>query len=200
MSRVYTPPNRNSDPDDVVWTRNCADFANLRQMRRSSDGRLYAVRSRDIAIFIDGACMGNGTYHARAGMGVYFGPGSKYNISQQLYDNPQTNQRAELNAAILALQKVLDLVEYGWLETGNVVLISDSNYVVQAMTEWVYKWRNNGWTNHRGLEVTNRDDFERLDDLIDILDDEHDVSVRFWLVPRQYNQEADELAKDAADY
>lgn len=199
MSRNYTPPRNGATPDDVVWTRRSADFANLRQTRRDDNGRIYATRSRDIAIFVDGACVGNGTFHARAGMGVYFGPDSRYNVSQRLWDGAQTNQRAELRAAILALEKVTQLVDDKRLQTRNVVLISDSSYTVQAMTDWVYRWRNNGWKNCRGMEVTNRDDFERLDELIEDLDYIYGVSVQFWLVPRGYNQEADELAKDAVE-
>lgn len=199
MSRVFTPPSFSSDPQDVVSHRAYADFGNIRKYRQRNDGGSYASRSHDVAIFIDGACIGNGSGYARAGMGVYFGPDSQYNISERLEYGAQTNQRAELNAAILALEKVTSLLEDGDLRTQNVVLISDSSYVVQSMTDWVFKWRNNGWANHRGYEVTNRDDFEKLDDLIDDLDGEHGVEVKFWRIPREFNQEADELAKDAVE-
>ncbi|KAF9450279.1 ribonuclease H-like protein [Macrolepiota fuliginosa MF-IS2] len=199
MSRIYTPPNGNSTPDDVVYAHPHSDFTNMQQTHMGNDGRFHNIWSCDIAILADGACAGNGTNYARAGMGVYFAPDSRYNISEKLeaWDGQQTNQHAEIRAAVLALEKVIELVEDGCLQTENVVLISDSSYVVDAMTNWVYRWRNNGWMNNRGFEVTNRDDFERLDRLINILDDDFDVSVRLWLVPRCYVQEADRLAKDA---
>ncbi|KAJ3571946.1 hypothetical protein NP233_g3425 [Leucocoprinus birnbaumii] len=196
--RLYKPPEYSSVPEEVVWQSPHADFSNIRCYEKWFYGyNLSAYRSTDIAIFIDGACIANGTTHAKAGMGIYFGPGSKHNISERLEYGPQTNQRAELQAAILALKKVVSLIDNGWLSTQNVVVISDSAYVVKSMTDWVYKWRENGWKNYKGLEVTNRDDFERLDDLIDDLEEYCGVGVKFWLVPRGMNQDADELAKSA---
>jgi ribonuclease HI len=197
MNRTYTPPDWDMVPDDIIWSRNYANFANIRRFLQNVEGRIYAVRSHDIAIFIDGACVGGGTYHAQAGVGVYFGPGSRYNVSKQLDDNPMTNQRAELNAAIVALERVYDLIACG-LTTDIVLLITDSTYVVQGITDLVYKWRDKGWKNRRGVEVANREDFERLDDLIDILEDEN-VFVKFWLVPKEYNGDADELANNVLD-
>jgi ribonuclease HI len=189
--RLYVPPPiRDPSPPCVISTRNGAHFSNLFQLRSS---RL--VKSRDIAIIIDGACAGNGTQNARAAMGVYFGPDSRYNLARLLVGGPQTSQRAELNAAILALKRVRTLVNNGRLSTGMVVLVSDSRYVVGSMTEWVYKWRNNGWENVRGLPVTNQADFQELDDLIDELDDTFNIQVKFWRVGRCYTQEADDLAK-----
>lgn len=38
-----------------------------------------------------------------------------------------------------------------------MVIFSDSKYAVQCMTEWIHKWRENGWKNARGLDVINSD-------------------------------------------
>lgn len=78
-----------------------------------------------------------------------------------------------------------------------MVLISDSLYLVDAMTDWVYRWKHNGWINSKGYEVGNKDDFQRLDSLVDELEDEYDVYVKFWHVDRQYNNDADDLARDS---
>lgn len=154
--------------------------------------------TRDIAVFVDGACSGNGQPWARAGMGVFFGPGSRHNITQSLDDGgPQTNQRAEIRAAILALDRVKQLLDLGRLDTDLVVVATDSAYLVGGITEWIYKWYQNGWMNARGGDVSNREDFEELDELINELEDDYGVFVEFWKVDRYDNQESDELARDA---
>ena len=53
------------------------------------------VHNLSLHIYTDGACRGNGTPHARAGYGVYYGPNDPRNISERL-SGAQTNNRAEL--------------------------------------------------------------------------------------------------------
>ena len=60
----------------------------------------------------------------------------------------------------------------------RVVVKSDSSYLVSAMTDWIYKWRNNGYINSRGLSVCNEDLFKQLDEAVDSLNDA-DVQVQF---------------------
>jgi ribonuclease HI len=66
-----------------------------------------------------------------------------------------TNQRMELTAACVALEKMDD---------GQVVTIySDSSYLVNSMRRgWYKKWRENGWLNHLKEPVANRALWERL--------------------------------------
>jgi ribonuclease HI len=66
-----------------------------------------------------------------------------------------TNQRMELTAACVALER---------LDEGQVVTVySDSSYLVNCMMRgWYKKWRVNGWLNHPGGSVANRDLWERL--------------------------------------
>jgi ribonuclease HI len=59
-----------------------------------------------VIVWTDGACSNNQERKlASAGVGVYFGPNSPFNISEHLRGNIQTNQRAELTAVIRALGK-----------------------------------------------------------------------------------------------
>ena len=66
-----------------------------------------------------------------------------------------TNQRMEVTAACVALETI---------EEGHVVTVySDSSYLVNCMRRrWYEKWRENGWLNHLGEPVANRDLWERL--------------------------------------
>ncbi|KAJ7286775.1 ribonuclease H-like domain-containing protein [Mycena rebaudengoi] len=139
--------------------------------------------ARTVIICVDGACAGNGTPAARAGVGIYFGPGSPHNASQRITDGgAQTSQRAEILAATTALRKA-------------IVLLTDSQYVVGAMTEWVFGWKDNAWKNTKGKTVENKE-FQELDALIEQLE-EDGLDVKFWLVGREHNEKADELAKAA---
>jgi len=153
-----------------------------------------------MAIYIDGACYGNGTPHARAGMGVFICCGSNLNVSAPLTDGPQTNQRAEIRAAIAALKIVRQLFYEGeFSQIGHrkgVVLILDSAYVTNAMTNWVGKWSKNGGKTSEGKSVANIADFLELERHVLFLENNR-VPVKFWRVPRSENTCADGLAKQA---
>lgn len=106
-------------------------------------------------VFTDGCCHSNGQYGARAGVGVYFGPNDPRNISARLTGEIQTNQRAELTAAIRAL-------EYGYTSCRSGMpyymrINTDSEYTIKCLTEWGDKWVKNGWKTSSGQPVSNVD-------------------------------------------
>ncbi len=107
----------------------------------------------------------------------------------------QTNQRAEIVAAIRGVEYVI--ANNANLKGRQLLIITDSRYVVDAMTDWVLKWRDNGWRNNRGEPVTNATDFQRLDSLLCSLEDDG-VEVLLRHVFRHLNAKADELAKQGA--
>ena len=64
-------------------------------------------RHHAVVVSIDGACTANGTPWSKGGYGVYFGPNSEYNVSNPLKEHqPQTSQRAELTACLVALNQI----------------------------------------------------------------------------------------------
>ncbi|KAJ3564892.1 hypothetical protein NP233_g7995 [Leucocoprinus birnbaumii] len=195
--RLFVPPRiGNSTPMEVIFRQSRRPFSNVRIRR----GGVIKV-GRHIAVNVGGACYGNGKPWAQGGSGVYFGPWSPHNFSEALDDDgPQTNQRAEINAAIIALDKVKELLDQEKLDTSLVLIMSDSQYLVDAITQYIYKWQDNGWRNARGGEVVNKEDFEELDELIDELEDDYEVFVRFWWVPKEDNEDADEMARQAAGF
>jgi ribonuclease HI len=151
-------------------------------------------------VFVDGACLDNGSSTAQAGYGVYFGDDSPHSISKAV--NPcerQTNQRAEIHAAIAALYQIRRLIDFRNGNLTEIILVTDSAYVARSMSEYILKWRENDYTNSRGSDVVNRDLFKRLDGLIIELEDDNRRQVQFWKVPRCWNLDADELARDAAE-
>jgi ribonuclease HI len=151
-----------------------------------------------IVIAVDGACWNNGTADARAAAGVFVGEESEYNDSFVLKVSKPTNQVAELRAGIRGLEQALVIKSNG-VGDGDlkqVVIKADSEYLVKAMTEWVFKWERNGYRNSRGTPVTNTPHFKRLEELVVELN-KLDVEVLFWHVPRDYNKQADMWANNA---
>jgi ribonuclease HI len=69
-----------------------------------------------------------------------------------------TNNRMELMAAIMALEAITPGV-------CPITIVSDSQYVVKGMTEWLENWKRNRWRNSKKKPVENRDLWERLDEL-----------------------------------
>lgn len=102
-------------------------------------------------IFTDGCCLDNGGDQARAGVGVYFDKGDVRNISQPLSVPPHTNNRAEYEAALLALQWVLRNHER------DVKIWSDSRLLVSTYNLWMATWEKNDWKKSDGKEVMNLD-------------------------------------------
>ncbi len=66
-----------------------------------------------------------------------------------------TNNRMELRAALEALE--------GLPGGAGVAVVSDSRYVVDALSKWIHGWRRKGWKTAQGTPVLNRDLIEALD-------------------------------------
>ncbi len=111
-----------------------------------------------VQLFTDGGCSGN------PGPGgwafVLRHPDSGKELEQSGAVQDTTNNRMELTAAIRGL---------GTLTRPSAVeLFTDSVYVGQGITEWMPKWKANGWRRREGkrwAEVKNEDLWRRLDEL-----------------------------------
>ena len=71
----------------------------------------------------------------------------------------QTNQRAELMAAIVAIQQAIKH------NAGTLTLYTDSKYVINCVTSWITNWKKNGWKNSKKESVKNIEDIKLLDSL-----------------------------------
>ena len=105
-------------------------------------------------IYTDGACSGN---PGPGGWGavIFDQENNQVNISGSEKDT--TNNRMELLAAIMALKEVQI--------NSNITIFTDSLYVKNGITEWVIKWKSNGWKNTSKKLVKNKDLWLKLDDL-----------------------------------
>lgn len=107
-----------------------------------------------ITIFTDGSSRGN------PGPG---GWGAIVRTSKEVKElggreDHTTNNRMELSAAINALI----YVDENDIE-GEIVLQTDSKYVINGITSWVKGWQMNGWKTGAKKDVENRDLWEALD-------------------------------------
>jgi ribonuclease HI len=66
-----------------------------------------------------------------------------------------TNNKMELSGAIAALA-------YAEQAPHPLIVYTDSTYLIQGITQWVWSWRRNGWRTASGGEVLNRELWEEL--------------------------------------
>lgn len=103
-----------------------------------------------VEIFTDGACKGNpgpGGWGALLRMGQH---------EKELSGGEPhtTNNRMEMTAVARALQALNEPCE--------VVVHSDSRYVIDGMTKWIYGWQKKGWLNASKKPVLNEDLWREL--------------------------------------
>ena len=108
---------------------------------------------KKVDIFTDGACRGN------PGPGGYGSiirtQGEEEEISGSAKNT--TNNIMELTAAVVALKQLKEPCE--------VVLTSDSQYLVKGMTEWIKGWIKKGWVTAGKQPVKNKEIWLELDQL-----------------------------------
>lgn len=146
-------------------------------------------------VYIDGSCIRNGASTAQAGYGLFWGDQHPWNCSHLLpQDSAATNNKAELAAAIKALQVARDH------NLERLIVYSDSNYVIQGVTEWIYKWNENGWKTAGGEDVKNKDIWMELANLAQ----DSKIKITWKHVAAHSgipgNEEADKLAVKAAKH
>lgn len=107
-----------------------------------------------VIIYTDGACSGN------PGIGGWGAILSYGKHKKEIFggEKDSTNNRMELTAAIRALQS---------LKKPCVAEIhTDSNYLKNGITEWIKKWKSNGWRTADKKPVKNIDLWQELDEAI----------------------------------
>jgi ribonuclease HI len=134
-----------------------------------------------VEIWTDGACSGN---PGPGGWGAILRFGER---QKELCGGEQltTNNRMELTAAISALEALKRDCE--------VDLHTDSQYLRQGVTGWMFGWKKNGWRTADRKPVKNEDLWRRLDEATG----RHKIE---WLWVKghagdEMNERADELAR-----
>ena len=121
---------------------------------------------KKIIIFTDGAVPNNQSKNQfknlKGGIGVYFGENNIYNISKQIVESEHvkvTNQVCETMACIMALETIVTTQKIGKKE---IIIYTDSMYLVNAMTTWAKTWKKNNWTKSNGKTIENIDIIKKL--------------------------------------
>ncbi|WP_309750869.1 ribonuclease HI [Novosphingobium sp.] len=139
---------------------------------------------KKIEIFTDGACKGN---PGPGGWGAVLRSGAhEKDISGG--ESATTNNRMEMTAVIMALNTLK--------APSDVQLYTDSRYVIDGITKWIFGWQKSGWKNSQKKPVLNADLWQAL------LDAKRPHKVTWHWVKghdgHPENERADVLASNAA--
>lgn len=139
----------------------------------------------DLFAYTDGACSGN---PGPGGWGALLIAREGDTVLKERELNGgeahTTNNRMELLAAINALETLSN--------PSKLTVVTDSSYVKDGITKWIYGWKAKGWKK-KGGEIKNLDLWQRLDEART----RHDVTWE-WVkghAGHPENERADELAR-----
>lgn len=140
---------------------------------------------KEIDIFTDGSCLGN---PGKGGIGILLRyKQHEREISKGYFET--TNNRMELRAVIEALSVLK--------EPCAVTLFSDSQYMKNGITKWIFNWRKNDWKTSDKKSVKNKDLWLELDNQIQ----RHQINWH-WVKGHSGHREneiCDDLAKKGAN-
>ncbi len=141
-----------------------------------------------VIIYTDGGCIGN---PGPGGWAAILRYGEHVKVLSGRF-RETTNNRMELRAAIEGLEALT--------RPCPVVLVTDSNYLRQGITQWVHTWQRNGWRTASKQPVKNQDLWQRL--LAAVARHEPAGGVEWqWTrghAGEEWNEQADRLANEAA--
>ena len=122
---------------------------------------LPAGEMPEVQLFTDGACSGNPGPGGWAFILRHAATGKELESSGGQRET--TNNRMEMTAVIRGLEA---------LKRGaRVEIISDSIYVGKGLTEWMPKWKLNGWRRREGGQlkpIKNEELWRQLDELLSL--------------------------------
>ncbi|XP_046751821.1 ribonuclease H [Diprion similis] len=111
-----------------------------------------------VNVYTDGACSGNGTAKAVAGIGVWFGDEHPLNVSQPVADGCRaTNNLAEIQAVTVAAKQAAKA------GVKKLKINTDSQFLISCITQWMPKWKRNGWRKNNGQNVINKEELIEME-------------------------------------
>ena len=139
---------------------------------------------KHVEIFTDGACKGN---PGPGGWGALL----RLNSHEKELSGSEaetTNNRMEMTAVIRALSALKEPCE--------VTLHTDSRYVIDGITKWIFGWQKRGWINAARKPVLNEDLWREM------LEATRPHTIKWvWVkghAGHPENERVDQLASDAA--
>ena len=109
----------------------------------------------NIIIYTDGGCRGNPGLGAWGAILI----SERHNLRLEIGESEDnvTNNKMEMKAVIKALERLK--------HSHNIKLYSDSAYLVNGMTKWIYSWQKNNWIKSDKKPVENKEYWLRLIEL-----------------------------------
>ena len=118
------------------------------------------TQTPEVQLFTDGGCSGNPGPGGWAFILRHLASGKE--LQRAGAQRQTTNNRMELTAVIHGLEALK--------RPTSVELLTDSVYVGKGLSQWLPKWKANGWRRREGkkgwAEVKNEDLWRRLDELL----------------------------------
>jgi len=117
---------------------------------------------KEIVFFTDGETTSNHDKgNRKGGVGVFFGDNDPRNISFGMIETEYqkvTNQVCELMACIRGLEKIVSTEK---VIGKQIVIYTDSMYIVNTIANWASGWEKNGWKRDTG-KIANLDIIKKL--------------------------------------
>lgn len=140
-----------------------------------------------VIIYCDGACLGNPGPGGYAALLIHE---AKKKTEKVVYgaEKNTTNNRMELLAAINGLKALK--------KKCKVDIFSDSKYVIDGITKWIWAWKENNFKNSQKKAVANKELWEELS----LLASKHEITWN-WVKGHsgdELNDKVDEIAKEQA--
>ena len=138
---------------------------------------------KKVKIYTDGACKGN------PGIGGW-GAVLQYGNSEKEisgFQTETTNNIMELTAAVEALKLLKEPCE--------ITLTTDSTYVKNGISKWIFSWKKNGWKTASKKSVKNKELWQELE----LLSKNHSINWK-WVKGHSghpENERCDQLANEA---
>ncbi|XP_033221049.1 ribonuclease H1-like [Belonocnema kinseyi] len=85
------------------------------------------------------------------------------NVSQPLQSDRQTNIVAEIQAVTIAAMQARKA------GIKNLIINTDSKFIIDCFEEHLDKWKAKGWINSRGVQVVNKLDFQKMENALSYL-------------------------------
>ncbi|ETM32764.1 hypothetical protein L914_19915, partial [Phytophthora nicotianae] len=117
------------------------------------------LHPNSIVAFCGGRALRNGEEDCNAAYACVFPHKRTWDVVESVEGPWATNNRAEYMAALAAMERA-NIEDRD--KTKVLFIYSDSKLLIESMSKWIYRWRNNGWKTVDGFDIQNQDLLEKL--------------------------------------
>lgn len=136
---------------------------NLKSVSNKYHPDFWNVYRKKYYLFTDGSFKTN---TKKSGYAIYLGEKAT-NIQEDM--KGATNNYCELKSILVSLEiikKYINFIKY------PIVIVSDSEYSIKSITEWMKNWKNNNWMTSSNKPPANLDLLKKIDKLMIYLNEQ----------------------------